>query len=251
MKERTIKVNGEVVSSSVIAFDKDGTLFQAEPFWLALNEERKKRFIHIAGAEHGDAWDQMMGVENDTVDHQGLLAIAGEQEERIAIAALLYQLTKNPWVTSMALAVKLMEESNEALDISTCFIPTPGAVELLNDLKRAGYVVGIVTSDLQERTVECLKLLDFNQKIDFLVTPASVKHGKPSPDMLEKVCRNFTIPPSELLMIGDSIVDSMMARSAGCKSVSVHEHESMRETLASTSDHFISSLSHIQVEWKE
>ncbi|MGD7046201.1 HAD family hydrolase [Jeotgalibacillus proteolyticus] len=250
MKERSIKVNGEVVSSSVVAFDKDGTLFQAEPFWLALNKERKKRFIDIAGSEHAGAWDRMMGVNGDTVDHQGLLAIAGEQEERIAITALLYQLTKNPWITSMALAVRLMEESNKALDISACFIPTPGAVELLNDLKHAGYVVGIVTSDLQDRTNECLKLLGFDRKIDFVVTPADVQHGKPSPDMLEKVCRNFTIPPSELLMIGDSVVDSMMARSAGCKSVSVHEQESLRETLAATSDHLVSSLSHIQVEWK-
>ncbi|TDL32500.1 HAD family hydrolase [Jeotgalibacillus sp. S-D1] len=249
MKTRTIKINDEVMSASVIAFDKDGTLFQAEPFWLALNEERKKRFIKIAGPEHSGTWDQMMGVEGDTVDHHGLLAIAGEQEEKIAITALLYQLTKNPWVTSLALATKLLEESNAALDIKKAFHPMPGAVELLEALKEAGYVIGIVTSDQHDRTVECLKLLGFQHKVDFIVTPADVKNGKPSPDMLQKVCRNFTIPPGELLMIGDSIVDSMMARSAGCKSVSVHEHEDMRKTLNDTSDYLIPSLSKIKVDW--
>lgn len=249
MKTRTIKINEEVISASVIAFDKDGTLFQAEPFWLALNEERKKRFVDIAGKEHSGAWDQMMGVEGETVDHHGLLAIAGEQEEKIAITALLYQLTRNPWVTSLALATKLLEESNAALDIKKAFHPMPGAVELLKALKEAGYVIGIVTSDQHDRTVECLKLLGFQHKVDFIVTPADVKNGKPSPDMLQKVGRNFTIPPGELLMIGDSIVDSMMARSAGCKSVSVHEDESMRETLHATSDYLVPSLSKIKVDW--
>ncbi|WP_167578639.1 HAD family hydrolase [Jeotgalibacillus proteolyticus] len=250
MSKRTIKVNDEAVSASVIAFDKDGTLFQAEPFWLALNEERKKRFIEIAGSKHAKAWDEMMGVEKDKVDHHGMLAIAGEQEERIAITALLYQLTKNPWVTSMALATRLLEESNAALDISKSFVPTEGAAELLTNLKDAGYVIGVVTSDQYARTYECLKLLGFERKVDFIVTPEVVSHGKPSPDMLERVCRDFTVPSHELLMVGDSIVDSMMARAAGCKSISVHEHESMRQTLQATSDYLIPSLSAIQVEWE-
>ncbi|KIL42675.1 HAD family hydrolase [Jeotgalibacillus soli] len=250
MEKRKIIIDGEVVSASVIAFDKDGTLFQAEPFWLALNDERKKHFMAIAGEEYGHEWDHMMGVNGNKVDHHGLLAIAGEQEEQIAIAALLYKSTKIPWIACVTQAKKLLNKSNQELDIQSSFQPYDDAVALMRSLKQAGYVVGIVTSDQHARTIECLKLIGMEKEMDFVVTPADVQNGKPAPDMLKKVCRNFTIPSEELLVIGDSIVDSLMARAAGCKSVAVHSHESMRQALLDSSNYVIERLSEISVKWE-
>ncbi|TFD95880.1 HAD family hydrolase [Jeotgalibacillus sp. R-1-5s-1] len=251
MSIRTIQIGDQPISASVIAFDKDGTLFQAEPFWIALNKERKKRFISIAGLHNGDLWDRMMGVDSEGVDHSGLLAIAGEEEEKIAIAALIYQQTKKPWVESLALSEKLLEESNRSLNIKDAFIPTQGAKELLYSLKEAGYVVGIVTSDQHDRTVECLKLLDFHNKADFIVTPASVAHGKPAPDMLDKVLRNFTVPAHEVLVVGDSIVDLMMSKAAGCKSVLVNEKPEMLQQLTPLADYAIEGLDGMKVIWEK
>ncbi|MBM7580933.1 HAD family hydrolase [Jeotgalibacillus terrae] len=248
MTARTIHVNEVPVSASVIAFDKDGTLFQAEPFWKALNKERKKRFVSLTGLHHGEEWDRIMGVNETGVDPAGLLAVASETEEKTVIAALLYRHTQKPWIESLALAEKLLTDSNDSLNIEEAFTPVQGAASLLNDLKRAGYIIGIATSDNRKRTLACLNLLGFHDA-DFIVTPEDVKHGKPSPDMLEKICRDFTVPHDEVLMIGDSTVDCMMAKAAGCKSIGVNENDDIREELASISDFTLNSVNDICVSW--
>ncbi|TFE03831.1 HAD family hydrolase [Jeotgalibacillus salarius] len=249
MTARTIQVGELPVSASVVAFDKDGTLFQAEPFWTALNKERKKRFVSITGLHHGEEWDRIMGVTEDGVDHSGLLAVASESEEKTVIAALLYRHTGKPWIESLALAEKLLAESNHSLNIEEAFIPTPGAVSLLQELKRAGYVVGIATSDNKQRTNACMKLLGFHDA-DFIVTPESVSHGKPSPDMLEKICRDFTVPPEEVLMVGDSIVDCMMAKAAGCKSIAVNQNPELRHDLSKLADFTLTGVADILIKWE-
>ncbi|MDZ5713574.1 HAD family hydrolase [Jeotgalibacillus haloalkalitolerans] len=249
MTSRTIQVGSTPVSASVVAFDKDGTLFQAEPFWKALNKERKKRFVSMTGLHHGEEWDRIMGVTETGVDHSGLLAVASEAEEKTVIAALLYQHTGKPWIESLALAEKLLEESNESLNIQEAFIPVKGAAELLQELKQSGYVVGIATSDNKERTAACMKLLNFREA-DFIVTPENVKHGKPAPDMLEKICRDFTVPPEQVLMVGDSIVDCMMAKAAGCKSIAVNENPELRHELAQIADFSLTDVADILIKWE-
>lgn len=249
MTSRTIQVGDTPVSASVVAFDKDGTLFQAEPFWKALNKERKKRFVSMTGLHHGEEWDRIMGVNETGVDPSGLLAVASEAEEKTVIAALLYQYTGKPWIESLALADKLLDESNQSLNIEEAFIPVKGATELLQELKHAGYVVGIATSDNKERASACMKLLGFHE-VDFIVTPENVTHGKPAPDMLEKICRDFTVPAEEVLMVGDSIVDCMMAKAAGCKSIAVNENPELLEELSQTADFCLASVADILIKWE-
>ncbi|MFB1082371.1 HAD family hydrolase [Jeotgalibacillus sp. JSM ZJ347] len=249
MTARTIQVGETPVSASIVAFDKDGTLFQAEPFWKALNKERKKRFVSMTGLHHGEEWDRFMGVNETGVDHSGLLAVASEAEETIVIAALLYQHTGKPWIESLALAEKLLEESNQSLNIQEAFIPVHGAAKLLHELKHAGYIVGIATSDNKERASHCMKLLGFYDA-DFIVTPANVSHGKPAPDMLEKICRDFTVPPDEVLMVGDSMVDCMMAKAAGCKSIAVNENPALLEELSLRADFSLPSVADIMIKWE-
>ncbi|MEH7456674.1 hypothetical protein CON65_00190 [Bacillus pseudomycoides] len=44
-----IQISGEVIETKAIAFDKDGTLFQAIPFWQEIDRLRKQKFSQIVG----------------------------------------------------------------------------------------------------------------------------------------------------------------------------------------------------------
>lgn len=88
-----IQISGEVIETKAIAFDKDGTLFHAIPFWQEIDRMRKYKFSQIVGKKYEPLWEKAVGfVPPNKVDFKGLLAVASEEEEIIVVASLLYQI---------------------------------------------------------------------------------------------------------------------------------------------------------------
>ena len=88
-----------------------------------------------------------------------------------------------------------------------------GLVELLENLKKNGFIRGIGTN----RTNTMEKVLDdFNLDAYFevVITAAKVKKPKPDPEQLLVIMEKFSLSPEQLLFIGDSDYDRLAARSA-------------------------------------
>lgn len=69
-----------------------------------------------------------------------------------------------------------------------------------------------------------LRFLDAHGLRDFfgiIVTAQSAEHTKPFPDPIWLAARHFGVPASECLMIGDTTMDILAARSAGAQSIGV------------------------------
>lgn len=97
----------------------------------------------------------------------------------------------------------------------------PNVLETLEELKKLGVTMGIVTTK-QRKTAEMgAKLVGIDQHMKaFIVFQDTEKH-KPSPDPVLKAMEKMNANPSRTLMVGDSQYDIQAAHNAGVHAAGV------------------------------
>ncbi len=94
--------------------------------------------------------------------------------------------------------------------------PFPGVVEGLQAMRAQGLHLACVTNKAERFTRPLLGatgLLDF---FELLVCGDNLPKKKPDPLPLRHACEHFGVEPREVLLIGDSPLDTQAARAAGC-----------------------------------
>jgi putative hydrolase of the HAD superfamily len=91
----------------------------------------------------------------------------------------------------------------------------PGAFDLLQDLRRAGFRLGII-SNFDLRLYEILKHVGVSNLFEQIIVSSQVGADKPSPRIFQEALRRFQVGPAELLHVGDDeIADGEGARAIG------------------------------------
>lgn len=92
----------------------------------------------------------------------------------------------------------------------------PRCNDLLRELKKLGYKLGVVTNKMREPTMMCIPLLDMEGIFDSIVCPDDVIDKKPLPEPIYKAmkeCGESDI--SKVLYVGDNNSDYVCACNAG------------------------------------
>jgi phosphoglycolate phosphatase len=107
-----------------------------------------------------------------------------------------------------------------------------GTREMLAALKNRHHWVTVATGKNRPGLDEAMRLAELTGLFDGSRT-ADETAGKPNPQMLMELMREFGAEPERTLMIGDTTHDLQMAVNAGCPCVGVsygaHDHESFAE----------------------
>ncbi|MBF0377312.1 MAG: HAD-IA family hydrolase [Desulfamplus sp.] len=91
--------------------------------------------------------------------------------------------------------------------------PEPGLRELLENLKKAGYIRCIATNRTNTMA-QVLEKYDMESLFEMVVTAADVENPKPAPDELLKIMTELQLKPEEILFVGDSEYDYLAAKGA-------------------------------------
>ena len=97
----------------------------------------------------------------------------------------------------------------------------PGAVELLEDLKKRHITAAVATATDLERTEKYLTLTGIRPYFEKLISATMVAEGKPSPDIYLYACGQLGLAPEECMAVEDSPNGVLSAYRAGCKVVMV------------------------------
>lgn len=91
----------------------------------------------------------------------------------------------------------------------------PDAREILECLKQKGIKTAVVTTKFDYRIEGILNKCHASEYIEMIVGGNNVTNPKPDPEGVLKVLAKWKLDKSEVLYVGDSLVDAKTAQSAG------------------------------------
>ncbi len=92
---------------------------------------------------------------------------------------------------------------------------------LLQQFKAKGYKLAVASNRPTEFSLILLRHLRIKKFFDYILCADKLKHGKPAPEILNKIIRRFSFKKSQVLYIGDMIIDAQAGRRARIKTIIV------------------------------
>ncbi len=123
--------------------------------------------------------------------------------------------------------------------------PLPGVINLIKDLKLAGFKLSVGSSGPPENVELLLTTLKIKKYFDVIITAAEVKRGKPEPEVFLIAANLLKINPKNCIVIEDAPVGIEAANKAGMISIALtttHNRKELREA-----NLIVSNLSNISV----
>jgi len=136
------------------------------------------------------------------------------------------------WVVLFDLGDTLMDETTEEKDAANCTERADlfaGAADFVWELRRAGYLVGLVADTRPNTYRNVLRQHGLWRAFDVLAISEELGCEKPDPRMFEAALRGFGLRPDEAnraVMVGNNLArDVRGAKAAGMKTVWLHFNE--------------------------
>jgi len=107
----------------------------------------------------------------------------------------------------------------------------PDTVQTLQELKRRGARIAIISSKTGHRILQKFTTTGTEGLIDLIIGSHDVKELKPNPEGVYKALAHFNAPKEAALYIGDSVTDAQTARNAGLDFAGIASGVTPREEL--------------------
>lgn len=121
-----------------------------------------------------------------------------------------------------------VEKGNEVMTPNTHFYN--GTIPLLSKIHEQGGRNGILSSKYRFRIMESFQKYKAEQLVDLVLGLEDLKRAKPDPEGLFSALQYFQIEKSELLYVGDNLIDAQTAQNAGVDFAGVLTGTTQRET---------------------
>jgi putative hydrolase of the HAD superfamily len=99
--------------------------------------------------------------------------------------------------------------------------PYPQAEATLRQLSERGYRLALISNATDDELIQGLaERAGFRKRFDISLSSAGVGLRKPHPGIFQMVLEEWAFPPSQVVMIGDTLrFDVLGAHNAGCKGI--------------------------------
>ena len=91
-----------------------------------------------------------------------------------------------------------------------------GVIEGIDAMQAAGFRLGCITNKVERYTIPLLAGIGLAKYFEIVLAGDTLPEKKPHPMPLLHAAKFFGIPIEQLLLIGDSLSDTLAARAAGC-----------------------------------
>ncbi len=163
-------------------------------------------------------------VDGEPLHFQAVNELLGEEGRSISLEAYKpYMGTKTGWrdmLTDNRLSkpdAYYNERYNSLIldQYERASVPTPGSVELVRALERAGMPLAVASSSRKPWVEACLKRLGILDAFSVRVTGGEVEAGKPAPDIYLLAAERLGVAPEACLAIEDAPAGIQSAKNAG------------------------------------
>ena len=182
----------------LVIFDLDGTLLHTVPDITDKINEMLIHFGYKTLTEKEIAAIVGCGARNLVANSIGLPLTEEELDERLAYYNSNYTASESPKTK-----------------------PFTGIIKLLNNLKKDGYIIAIMTNKPQQTTDRVLAERLPEIKFDKVVGSSGKVKCKPDKTATVNLIDEFKVSPENVFFVGDGETDVLTAINAGVKGVSV------------------------------
>jgi phosphoglycolate phosphatase-like HAD superfamily hydrolase len=229
----------DLAGFDLVIFDKDGTLIDFHAMWSGWMETFAARLEAASGlALAGDLYD-LMGY--DAVAHRTLPGgpLAASTMARMAELTVDFLAQRG-----------LVGAQAGALVAEVWFAPDPVATarlcgdvpRLLGALQAQGLRLAVATTDDRAPTMATLAAFGLSDHFDVVLCGDDGVPVKPAPHMVLYICERLGVAPARSVVVGDSLFDMQMARSAGARAVGVLTGVTTRVVLTAAADVVLESV---------
>jgi phosphoglycolate phosphatase len=92
---------------------------------------------------------------------------------------------------------------------------------LLRRLKARGFKLAVASNRPSRFSLILLKHLRISGFFDYILCADKLKRGKPDPAILNKIIKRFALKKSQVLYVGDMVIDAQAGRRAKVKTIIV------------------------------
>lgn len=190
------------MSIELVVFDMAGTTVKDKNFVGVAFQNAMKAYGYEIGIAH---INPIMGYEKPLAIRMMLEKHEGDKQK---ITDQLVDAIHTLFVDSM---IRFYETSDD-------IVPLPNVEETFEVLRGAGVRIALDTGFSRNIADVIIARLGWQDKIDFLVASDEVEHGRPYPDMIEKIKGALGIRSSDVIAkVGDTEVDINEGINSGCK----------------------------------
>lgn len=231
--------------ADAIIFDKDGTLLDFDAFWVTVSVKALQDVLASLNEDPALLEDILaaLGVQNGVTDIDGILCRGTYRQMGEAVYDILHRhgsAADCETVTSSVIAAYERHSASGEVKPTCPILPA-----LLQELKKRGKKLAVVTTDNQKITTECLEKLGIKSFFDRIYTDSGDSPTKPHPFCALDFCRAMGVLPEHTVMVGDTMTDIRFAQNAGLTSVILTRTEKAKATFAPLADHTVTSLSEL------
>ena len=201
--DNTVIVEGDFLfyvwkqSEKTILWDMDGVIVDSHSFhFAALQETFAKRRIRF----DREYFSTLLSTRNDFIIHSVMGEALSEEEARAMVRE---------------------KEENFRRKATGNLKPFPGAVMLLNAIKKGNFKLGLVSSAPKENIDLILRELNLERIFDCIVFGREVSESKPSPQIYLLAAEKLKVVPNDCLAIEDSPLGVKAAKTAGMKCLAI------------------------------
>ena len=196
MKTMTTKRYTTPVSVKAVVFDLDGTLLNT----LSQLAEAANRML--------------LEINYAPVSQELLASYIGNGISWLVKRALTGEMHATPDAALYDHALPIFEKHYAGLLLESRVYD--GVIEGLEAMKAAGFRLGCITNKLEAYTTPLLAGTGLAKYFDIVLSGDTLPEKKPHPMPLLHAAKFFGVPIEQLLLIGDSLNDTIAARAAEC-----------------------------------